>query len=100
MKRWYDQDPLLAEVLETLKAYQPEFKAQSQIFLDKLSAEVGEEALNRFHQKVLSKQVNKFGNRWYDQDPQMSKAVELLRLLPPETQRQVAQSFLESLKTQ
>jgi len=98
MARWYDHEPLLAEVLETLKAYQPELKAQSQVFLDNLCAQVGEEALDRFYQQVLAERGNKFGNRWYDQDPQVSKAVELLRILPPEVQRQAAQSFLDSLK--
>ena len=34
------------------------------------------------------------GNRWYDSDPVMLKAVELLRLAPPETQRKAALKLL------
>ena len=35
-KRWYDHDPTLMQILELLRNYQKELKAQAQIFLDKL----------------------------------------------------------------
>ena len=35
-KRWYDHDPLLLEVIELLRNYQPELRAQAEIFLQKL----------------------------------------------------------------
>ena len=44
----------------------------------------------------MVKPVN--GKRWYDQDPVISKTVELLRVVPPEVQRQAAEHFLKTLK--
>ena len=38
------------------------------------------------------------GSRWYDKDPVISKTVELLRVVPQEVQKNVAQKFLETLK--
>ena len=37
------------------------------------------------------------GNRWYDNDPVMLKAVELLRVATPETQRKAALKLLTAL---
>ncbi len=99
-KRWYDHDPLLVEVLETLRSFQDELRAQSQVFIDKITAEVGAEAVEKFYKAILEQQKDHFGRRWYDQDPVVSKAVELLRVVPPEAQRKAAESFLNGLKSQ
>lgn len=99
-KRWYDHDPLLVEVLETLRSFQDELKAQAQIFIDKIAEEVGQETVNKFYEKVRSDLGDKFGNRWYDADPVVSKAVELLRIAPPDVQRKAAEAFLKGLKDQ
>lgn len=99
-KRWYDHDPLLVEVLETLRSFKDELRVQSQIFLNKISDEVGAEAVERFYEKARAGMGDQFGNRWYDQDPVVSKAVELLRVVPPEVQRKAAESFLAGLKAQ
>lgn len=95
-KRWYDHDPLLMEVMELLRNFQDELKEQAEIFLVKIEAHVGKEAMDSFYEKV--KPVN--GKRWYDHDPVLSKAVELLRVVPENIQRQAAQNFLDSLKAQ
>jgi hypothetical protein len=99
-KRWYDHDPLLVEVLETLRSFEDELKAQSQIFLDKVAEEVGQDAIDQFYAKVREDLKDKFGRRWYDQDPVVSKAVELLRVVPPEAQRKAAESFMKGLRGQ
>ena len=39
-KRWYDHDPLLLEVIELLRNYQTELRAQAEIFLQKLEEKV------------------------------------------------------------
>lgn len=96
-RRWYDQDPLLAEVLELLRAYPDDFKAQAEGFLAKIEEQIGKETLEQFY--ALSKPP-KTGNRWYDHDPVMFRAVELLRVVPPAVQRQAAERFLESMKKQ
>lgn len=99
-KRWYDHDPLLIEVLEALRFFTDELHEQSQIFLDKIAAEVGPETVERFYDKVRQDLGDKFGRRWYDEDPVVSKAVELLRVAPPDVQRKAAESFLKGLKDQ
>jgi hypothetical protein len=93
-KRWYDHDPLLLEVIELLKNYQDELKAQASVFLDKIEERVSKEAIDRFYELV--KPVN--GNRWYDRDPVISKTVELLRVVPPDVQRACAEHFIKALK--
>ena len=35
-KRWYDHDPVLMEVLDLLRNYQDELKAQAEVFLKKI----------------------------------------------------------------
>ena len=93
-KRWYDHDPKLLEVIELLRNYQDELKEHAIIFLDKLEQKVSKDALDRFYDLV--KPVN--GSRWYDKDPIISKTVEILRVVPPEVQRQAAQTFIQTLK--
>lgn len=100
-KRWYDQDPLLTEVLDILKHYQEELKPQAQAFLDKMSDVVGPDTLEWYYQEMMEeRKTHGYGNRWYDQDETLSKAVELLRIAPPATQREIAQNFLDGLKAQ
>lgn len=96
-RRWYDQDPLLAEVLELLRSYPSDVRAQAEIFLKKIEEQIGKETLDKFYE--MSK-PHKTGNRWYDHDPVVSRAVELLRVVPPPVQRQAALKFMESMKKQ
>lgn len=96
-RRWYDQDPLLAEVLELLRSYPNDVREQAQIFLTKIEEQIGKDTLEKFYD--MSKTERK-GNRWYDHDPVVSRAIELLRVVPPAVQRQAANRFLESMKKQ
>lgn len=95
-KRWYDHDPLLMEVMELLRNFQDDLKFQAEVFLEKIENHVGKEAIDSFYDKVKPMD----GKRWYDADPVLSKAVELLRIVPENIQRQAAQSFLDSLNKQ
>lgn len=95
-KRWYDHDPLLVEVMELLKNFKDDLREQAEVFLKKIEEQVGKEAIESFYEKV--KHPN--GNRWYDNDPVLSRAVELLRVVPQEIQRRAAQNFIEALKKQ
>ena len=72
-KRWYDHDPVLMEVLDLLRNYQDELKAQAEVFLKKIEEKVSKETIDKFYEMV--KPIN--GNRWYDKDPVISKTVEL-----------------------
>lgn len=96
-QRWYDHDPLLIEVLELLRTFEADVHQQAEMFISKIEEQVGPDALEKFYQ---SSRPKTFGNRWYDQDPVISKAVELLRVVPQEVQRQAAVKFLESMKKQ
>lgn len=95
-KRWYDHDPLLVEVMELLRNFQDDLRDQAQIFLDKIETQVGKEAVESFYEKVKHPK----GNRWYDHDPVLSRAVELLRIVPQDIQRKASENFLKSLKDQ
>lgn len=94
-KRWYDHDPLLLEVIELLKNYQTELKAQAEVFLQKIEEKVSKETVDKFYAMVKPINAN---NRWYDKDPVISKAVELLRVVPLEVQKSVSEQFLKSLE--
>ena len=93
-KRWYDHDPKLLEVIELLKNYQDELLSQAELFLEKLEEKVSKEAIDKFYEMV--KPVN--GNRWYDKNPVISKTVEILRVVPPEVQKECAEKFILALK--
>ncbi len=94
-KRWYDHDPLLLEVIDLLRNYQTELRAQAEIFLQKIEERVSKETIDKFY--AMAKPVNA-NNRWYDKDPVISKTVEILRIVPPEAQRICAQNFIKTLK--
>ncbi len=95
-KRWYDHDPLLLKVINLLRDYQDDLREQAQIFLDSVEEKVSKEAIDRFYQMV--KPING-GNRWYDNDPVISKTVELLRVVPQNVQNTVSKMFIETLKS-
>ena len=94
-KRSYHHDPLLLEVIELLKNYQTELRAQAEIFLQKIEEKVSKETIDKFYAMVKPVNAN---NRWYDKDPVISKTVEILRIVPPEAQKICAQNFIRTLK--
>jgi len=94
-KRWYDHDPLLLEVIELLRNYQTELRAQAEIFLQKVEEKVSKETIDKFYAMVKPVNAN---NRWYDKDPVISKTIEILRIVPPDAQRVCAQNFIKALK--
>jgi len=93
-KRWYDHDPVLMQVINMLRDYQTELRAQAEVFLLKIEEKVSKETIDKFYEMVKPAA----GNRWYDQDPVISKTVELLRVVPPEVQKAAAEHFLATLK--
>jgi len=95
-KRWYDYDPVLMEIIDLLKNYSTELRSQAEVFLQKVEEQTSKEAVDRFYEMVKPFQ----GNRWYDQDPVISKTVELLRIVPQEVQKAAAENFVYYLKEQ
>jgi len=94
-KRWYDYDPTLLKVTNILKDYQDELKQHAVVFLNSVESQVSKETLNKFYEMVRPANG---GSRWYDKDPVIFKTIELLRVIPKETQRKAAEFFLNSLK--
>lgn len=93
-KRWYDHDPVLLQVINILKDYQTELRAQAEVFLLKIEERVSKATIEKFYEMVKPAD----GNRWYDKDPVISKTVELLRVVPPDVQKAAAEHFLKTLK--
>ena len=94
-KRWYDYDPMLLEVIEMLRYYQDELREQAEIFLAKVEKQAGKDTVDKFYETVRPKDG---GHRWYDKDPVISKAIELLRVVPVNVQKEVSTHFLKSLE--
>jgi hypothetical protein len=97
IRRWYDKDPLLQEALELLSLSPDNTKNQAVDFILKLQEQVAEEVIERVYESV-SKYFMK-GNRWYDKDPVMIKAMELLRVAPPHIQIAAAKKLLKALSS-
>ena len=96
-RRWYDNDPILKEALELLKLQTDEDKSTAADFIISLQEQVAQDVIERIYE--ITKQYAKKGNRWYDSDPVMLKAVELLRAAPPKTQRMAALKLLLAMES-
>ena len=95
-RRWYDNDPILKEALELLKLQTDDKKSAAAEYIISLQEQVAQDVIERVYE--LTKKFSGTGNRWYDSDPVMLKAIELLRLAPPETQRKAALKLLQSME--
>ena len=95
-KRWYDSDPILKEALELLRLSPDETKNEAAGFMMNLQEQVAGEVIEHVYDIINTYQGK--GNRWYDNDPMMLKAVELLRNAPPKVQRVVALKLLLALE--
>ena len=95
-KRWYDRDPILKEALELLRLSTDEQKEQAKDFMLKLQEDVAQDVIERIYEIITQYQGK--GNRWYDNDPVMIKAVEMLRQADPKTQRIAALKLLLALE--
>ena len=95
-RRWYDRDPILKEALDLLRVQPEETQAEAADFMIKLQENVAAEVIEHVYDMV--KKYEGKGNRWYDKDPVMLKAIELLRVAPPATQRKAALKLLLALE--
>lgn len=95
-KRWYDSDPILKEALELLRLSPDSTKNEAAEFMLKLQEQVAGEVIEHVYEIINTYQGK--GNRWYDSDPMMLKAVELLRNAPAKIQRVAALKLLIALE--
>ena len=95
-RRWYAKDPVLKEALELLQLQTDDTKSTAADFILKLQEQVAQDVIESVYEMVT--QYSGKGTRWYDNDPVMLKAIELLRLAPPATQRAAALKLLTALE--
>ena len=95
-KRWYDKDPILKEALELLRLSSPNEKEHAKDFILQLQEQVAGEVIERIYEIITQYQGK--GNRWYDNDPIMIKAIEILRQEKTKTQRKAALKLLLALE--
>lgn len=95
-RRWYDKDPVLKEALELLQLQTDDKKNSAADFILKLQEQVAQDVIESVYDMIT--QYSGKGTRWYDNDPVMLKAMELLRLAPPATQRKAALKLLTALE--
>ncbi len=95
-RRWYDNDPILKEALELLQLQADDKKNAAADFIISLQEQVAQDVIERIYD--ITQQFSKKGNRWYDSDPVMLKAIELLRAAPPKTQRIAALKLLLAME--
>ena len=95
-QRWYDKDPILKEALELLRLSTDEQKDKAKDFILQLQENVASDVIERIYEIVTQYQGK--GNRWYDNDPVMIKAIEMLRQADPKTQRIAALKLLLALE--
>ena len=95
-QRWYDKDPILKEALDLLRLQPLEKQEGAVDFIVKLQEEIAKDVIERVYEMVNEYQGK--GNRWYDKDPILLKAMETLRVATPETQRIAAKKLLENLE--
>ncbi|HIS89087.1 TPA: hypothetical protein IAA87_06675 [Candidatus Avigastranaerophilus faecigallinarum] len=96
-RRWYDSDPILKEALELLKLQTDDKKSTAADFIISLQEQVAQDVIERIYE--ITQQFSGKGNRWYDSDPVMLKAIELLRVAPPQTQRIAALKLLLAMES-
>lgn len=95
-RRWYDRDPILKEALELLQLSPSKTKDDAAEFILQLQDQVASEVLEHVYE-MMEKYQGK-GNRWYDSNPVIMKAIELLRLAPKKTQRKAALKILLAIE--
>lgn len=97
-RRWYEKDPILKEALELLKLSCDETKTSAANFILQLQEQVASEVIEHVYDIMTRYEGN--GKRWYDADPVIMKAMELLRIAPKKTQRKAALKLLLALEDQ
>ena len=95
-RRWYDKDPVLKEALDLVRLQTDETKAEAADYILKLQEQVAADVIEHLYETIAKYQGK--GNRWYDNDPVMMKAIEMLRLAPPKMQRIAALKLLLALE--
>ena len=83
--RWYDADPTLSLAVSLIKNSSISLRNKcSNMIIDK-AKDMGVELDNSLHERF-----NMVLRRWYDEDKQLSDALEYIRISPIELQKEIA----------
>jgi len=82
-RRWYDKDPVLKEALELLRLQTDETKAEAADYILTLQEQVAADVIEHLYETIAKYQGK--GNRWYDNDPVMMKAIEMVTTNLPQS---------------
>ncbi|XVJ52059.1 MAG: hypothetical protein HEQ32_08320 [Vampirovibrio sp.] len=96
VRRWYDTDPVLLEVLNFMELAPKAAEAYAKALITGVEQQAPAEALKDVYDKIADPIRPK--KRWYDSSPVLSKAIELLKIMPPDAQRMAALQFIEATK--
>lgn len=96
-RRWYDNDPILKEALELLKEQDDLTQSEAAKFMMQIKEQVAADVIERVYE-IVNQYGDGKGNRWYDNDPFLLKAIEFLREAPPKIQRKAALKLLLALE--
>ena len=97
VRRWYDTDPVLLEVLNFMELAPKQAEAYAKNLIAGVEKHAPAKALKEVYQSF--EDPNRPQNRWYDESPTLAKAIELLKIMPPETQRLAAMQFIEATQS-
>lgn len=92
-QRWYDKDPTVSLAISLLKNTNEETK---RLCAEEIIKEVEEKGI-KLPTGLISR-INSTFQRWYDEDSSLSKAMEYLRLSPPELRKGIAIEIIELLE--
>ena len=96
-RRWSDKDPILKEALELLRVQPQETQDDlANQMLIRMQEEVAADVIEHVYEMI--KRYEGKGNRWYDNDPIVLRAIEMLRLAKPKTKRIAALRLLLALE--
>ena len=95
-RRWYDKDPDLKEALDLLRLSTGDVRDTAAEFILKMQEQVAKDVIEQVYEMMAEYQGR--GKRWYDNDPIMMKAIELLRVAPKTLQKEAALKLLTALE--
>ena len=101
--RWYDRSPQVSQAVRTLEKSHSDFQKAIAEVINELSdlrslTHQNEGGLKKIgSQKILGLMKSKAKRRWYDENPQMHKAINTMYVMSEEEREEIALKVLVSL---
>jgi hypothetical protein len=94
VRRWYDTDPVLLEVINFMELAPIQAERYAQRLITGVERHVSKDMLKQVYDNIKADSAQ--SNRWYDDNRTLSLAIELLRIMPRDAQRLAALQFIEA----